>query len=490
MTVRRSLFLSNILMIFVPVIAAALTGLFCVGVIWLSVVGGAGLDLHDAEDFNRVCLAVTEIIEHNLDSKANLTSLNVLLDNNGMRAQVLCGETEIYSYGTADENDGALKLAASGLTGNSVVSQNGRSLYKTYESIRGEDYIIYLLGGNHSESVYANLKVSIAVSVILIVFTIFLSILLTNRFLTKFVFRRVEEPLNILTNGVREIRDGNLDYRIRYDRPDEFRPICEDFNQMAARLKESIAKIQQQERSRKELLAGISHDIRSPLTSIKAYVEGLLDGVAKTPESQKNYLMSVKTKAEDLDQMISQLFLFSKMELGEYSDNMCSLKLDEKVEALVSDVRKEYENKGLHIDTKLTPITITADPIQLDRVIVNIMENSLKYKKNETGTLRITLTKTKNFCVLSFDDDGPGVPEEALPHLFEVFYRSDPARRNPQNGSGLGLAIVESIVSHMGGSALAGKSELGGLKIEICLPYLTCPSHEEGVKVDGENTNY
>ena len=81
MTVRRSLFLSNILMIFVPVIAAALTGLFCVGVIWLSVVGGAGLDLHDAEDFNRVCLAVTEIIEHNLDSKANLTSLNVLLED-------------------------------------------------------------------------------------------------------------------------------------------------------------------------------------------------------------------------------------------------------------------------------------------------------------------------------------------------------------------------------------------------------------------------
>ena len=124
-----------------------------------------------------------------------------------MTAQVLCGEIEIYSYGTADENDGALKLAAAGLTGNSVVSQNGRSLYKTYESIRGEDYIIYLLGGNHSESVYANLKVSIAVSVILIVFTIFLSILLTNCFLTKFVFRRVEEPLNILTNGVREIRD-------------------------------------------------------------------------------------------------------------------------------------------------------------------------------------------------------------------------------------------------------------------------------------------
>ena len=250
---------------------------------------------------------------------------------------------------------------------------------------------------------------------------------------------------------------------------------------MAVRLKESVAKQQRQEQSRKELLAGISHDIRSPLTSIQAYVEGLIDGVAKTPEAQKRYLSVIKMKAEDLDHMVSQLFLFSKMELGDYPNNACPLRLEEKVEALASEAKAEYEEKGLRIETNLTPATVVADPVQFDRVIANIMENSLKYKERETGILRISIIKSETSCTLSFDDDGPGVSEESLPHLFEVFYRSDPARQNPQKGSGLGLAIAERIVMQAGGSIQAKKGELGGLRIEISLP-----CEEEA---DGENTD-
>ncbi|WP_343063088.1 HAMP domain-containing sensor histidine kinase [Solibaculum mannosilyticum] len=307
--------------------------------------------------------------------------------------------------------------------------------------------------------------------------------MLTNRFLTKFVFRRIEEPLDILTAGVHEIRDGNLNFRIQYDRQDEFLPICEDFNEMAVRLKESVTKIQQQEQNRKELLAGISHDIRSPLTSIQAYVEGLMDGVARTPKVQRSYLATIKTKVEDLDRMVSQLFLFSKMELGDYPENSIRLRLDEKIEAAVLEAKEEYKEHGLQLITDLTPVTVTADPIQLERVISNVMGNSLKYKEQEKGLLRISLIKNGATCTLTFDDDGPGVPEEALPHLFEAFYRSDPARQNPQKGSGLGLAIVKSIITHAGGSIQAKRSEFGGLKIEICL------SCEEGSESDGKNTD-
>lgn len=481
MTVRKRLFWSNILMIFCPVIVTILIGLLCVGIIWVSVVNGAGLDLHDTEDFNRVCLAITETIEYKLGRKTDLTSLNLLLENNGMAAQVLKGNQEIYSYGAVDENDADLTKAAAFLNGSSVVSQNGRSLFKAYETVEGQVYTIYIFGGNHSENAYTNLKAALVISATAIVLTIFLSVLFTNRFLTKFVFRRIEEPLDILTNGVHEIRDGNLDFHIDYSRPDEFQPVCEDFNEMALRLKDSVTKQQQQDQSRKELLAGISHDIRSPLTSIQAYVEGLLDGIAKTPEAQKRYLVTIQTKAKELDHMVSQLFLFSKMELGEYQDNACRLRLDEKLEALVSEARAEYEEKGLQIRTDFTPVTVNADPIQLDRVIVNIMGNSLKYQTKETGTLRITLTTGLSHCHLVFEDDGPGVPEQALSHLFEVFYRSDPARQNPQKGSGLGLAIASSITTHMGGTIHAEKSELGGLKIEICLQ---C---EEGCEADGKD---
>lgn len=483
MTIRKRLFLSNILMIFVPVISTVLIGLLCVGIIWISVIGGAGLDMHDTEDFNRVCLAVTETFEHKLHKGTDLSSLNTLLENNGMTAQVFYKENVIYSFGETDKNDDALKEAAEMLTGNSVVSQNGRSLYKAYETVNGEEYIIYLLGGNHSEIAYANLKAALITSAVFILFAIFLSVLLTNRFLTKFVFRRIEEPLDILTAGVHEIRDGNLNFRIQYDCQDEFLPICEDFNEMAVRLKESVTKIQQQEQNRKELLAGISHDIRSPLTSIQAYVEGLMDGVARTPKVQKSYLATIKTKVEDLDRMVSQLFLFSKMELGDYLENSIRLRLDEKIEAAVLEAKEEYKEHGLQLITDLTPVTVTADPIQLERVISNVMGNSLKYKEQEKGLLRISLIKNGTTCTLTFDDDGPGVPEEALPHLFEAFYRSDPARQNPQKGSGLGLAIVKSIITHAGGSIQAKRSEFGGLKIEICL------SCEEGSESDGKNTD-
>lgn len=483
MTIRKRLFLSNILMIFVPVISTVLIGLLCVGIIWISVIGGAGLDMHDTEDFNRVCLAVTETFEHKLHKGTDLSSLNTLLENNGMTAQVFYKENVIYSFGETDKNDDALKEAAEMLTGNSVVSQNGRSLYKAYETVNGEEYIIYLLGGNHSEIAYANLKAALITSAVFILFAIFLSVLLTNRFLTKFVFRRIEEPLDILTAGVHEIRDGNLNFRIQYDCQDEFLPICEDFNEMAVRLKESVTKIQQQEQNRKELLAGISHDIRSPLTSIQAYVEGLMDGVARTPKVQRSYLATIKTKVEDLDRMVSQLFLFSKMELGDYPENSIRLRLDEKIEAAVLEAKEEYKEHGLQLITDLTPMTVTADPIQLERVISNVMGNSLKYKEQEKGLLRISLIKNGATCTLTFDDDGPGVPEEALPHLFEAFYRSDPARQNPQKGSGLGLAIVKSIITHAGGSIQAKRSEFGGLKIEICL------SCEEGSESDGKNTD-
>ncbi|MCO7136724.1 HAMP domain-containing histidine kinase [[Clostridium] leptum] len=421
MTIRKRLFLSNILMIFVPVISTVLIGLLCVGIIWISVIGGAGLDMHDTEDFNRVCLAVTETFEHKLHKGTDLSSLNTLLENNGMTAQVFYKENVIYSFGETDKNDDALKEAAEMLTGNSVVSQNGRSLYKAYETVNGEEYIIYLLGGNHSEIAYANLKAALITSAVFILFAIFLSVLLTNRFLTKFVFRRIEEPLDILTAGVHEIRDGNLNFRIQYDRQDEFLPICEDFNEMAVRLKESVTKIQQQEQNRKELLAGISHDIRSPLTSIQAYVEGLMDGVARTPKVQRSYLATIKTKVEDLDRMVSQLFLFSKMELGDYPENSIRLRLDEKIEAAVLEAKEEYKEHGLQLITDLTPVTVTADPIQLERVISNVMGNSLKYKEQEKDLLRISLIKNGATCTLTFDDDGPGVPEEALPHLFEYF---------------------------------------------------------------------
>lgn len=470
MTVKRRLFWSNILMIAVPVISTALIGMVCIGLIWLSLIGGAGLGIENQEDFDHACMAISEKLEYDIGRNSDFSSVKSILDSNHMALRIVTGGKTIFEYGTKEEGDEALLSASSLLNGPSTISLNGRSLYVGTERVKGTDYVILLFGSYHGRQTYSELKVDLILSAIAILFAIFVSILLTNRFLTRFVFQHIEGALDILAGGVHEIRDGNLEYRIVYDRKDEFLPICEDFNEMAVRLKSSVDGIQRQELSRKELIAGISHDLRSPLTSIQAYVEGLLDGVAKTPEAQKRYLETIKGKAQDLAHIISQLFLFSKMDLGENPENLYTLQLDQTIAEIVSAVEEEYREQGLNIHMESDQVVICADPVYLYRIVTNILENSLKYKEKESGNVWICLRRTASGCRLSFADDGPGVARETLPHLFEVFYRSDLARQNPGGGSGLGLAIVAGAVKRMGGTLQAQSNDPQGLCICIDLP--------------------
>lgn len=467
MTVKKRLFWSNILMILVPVIATMLIGMLCVGFIWFALIHGMGIGIHDQEEFEVACTAITEGVKEGLENGSDFSSIQAILEKNQLTLRVDSEAEAVYTCGEEEAGDSVLYAAADLLGNEATITQNGRMLYARQITVDGAAYMIYLTGRYANVRSYADLKTAAVLAAILILFAIFVSILFTNRFLTKFVWKRIEEPLGILVNGVHELRDGNLDYRIAYDREDEFLPVCQDFNEMAGRLKELVQRIQQQERSRKELIAGISHDIRSPLTSIQAYVEGLLDGIAKTPEAERKYLEIIKTKAKDLAHIVSQLFLFSKMELGEYPKDLRKLRLNEVLEDIVLSMQEEYRQKGLSITMDLEMVTLNTDPVQIQRITTNILENSLKYKVKEQGNLQISLHRRESGFYLSFADDGPGVPEEALPHLFEVFYRSDPSRQNPHQGSGLGLAIVAAAAEQMGGSIQALPSPMGGLEIRI-----------------------
>lgn len=394
--------------------------------------------------------------------------------------QIYEGDKLLYSYGAGNALDEKLRQSLAVLGGDATTTHEGRAMYVRYTGVSR----IYFSGDFVSVRNYANMRAGIILAAALLALTICGAVYLTNRFLTRFVLRRIEEPLDILTDGVHKLKSGELGYRIRYDREDEFAPVCEDFNEMAEQLRLSMEKIKAQEQSRKELIAGISHDIRSPLTSIQAYVEGLIDGVANTPQKQQMYLQTIKKKAQDLSRMVSQLFLFSKMELGEYIEHPTLLWLDEVIRDTVEGIKGEYESEGLLITTQLEPVQLMADSVQLERIITNILGNSLKYKSRPCGHAKVSLVRTQDGCVLTFTDDGPGVEAEALPHLFEVFYRSDPARVNPDKGSGLGLAIVANAVAHMGGTVQASLAEGGGLKLTLWLPIETQKGEENGKAID------
>lgn len=470
MNIRKRLFLSNILMIVIPVAATLIIAAVCAGLIWFGLLHGVGLGLDDRLEFDITANAVNERVEDGLKNGKDLSSLKSTLKRGNLTLRVEQNGRVVYQYGTESAKQKQLYRDAVKLGSNASVSRDGYSIIVRPVEAHDRQYVMYLSGKYRGDEGHSNLMMILGAACAVILLTIVISVFLTNRFLTKYILKRIEEPLDILTDGVRELSDGNLDYRIHYDRNDEFRNVCDDFNNMAVRLSDSVEAMQRQDQSRKELIAGISHDIRSPLTSIKAYTEGLIENVADTPEMKKSYLDTIRKKADELEHMISQLFMFSKMELGEFPEHPENLELDKVIEDIVSEVRDEYEEKGISVELDLEPVTVYADRDQMQRIVLNILGNSLKYKDSEKGHVNIRLRGTDEGSMLEIADDGPGVPFDALPHLFEVFYRSDPARRHPGGGSGLGLAIVENAVSRAGGRISARANSPHGLIIEIEFP--------------------
>lgn len=304
------------------------------------------------------------------------------------------------------------------------------------------------------------------------------AILLTNRFLTLFVFRSITNSLDTLADGVQQIHAGNLGYRIDYRGDDEFSEVCSEFNEMAARLEESINARQADEVSRRELIAGISHDLRTPLTSIKAYIEGIQKGIAATPETQKRYVSTIKSKADDLEHIINMLFTFSKLDTGEFPYRIERVRLADELRGTVATIAEEYlpdapnaqKSLAISLGEDIPDVSVDIDVVQFRNVMFNILDNSAKYGRKKPVAVSIHVEREEDGVAISITDDGPGVSEEAIGKIFDVFYRGDPSRREPSRGSGLGLAISAKIISHFGGSITAENAPTGGLRVTIKLP--------------------
>ena len=289
MTIKKRLFLSNLFMLLIPALVSVL-------ILALSMLLFVNLFYKQAMD-ETVHGENTVYLEHLLVKQAEeflQTDHKVLTDSHlyqtvekyvqtqSIQLQIYDGDALVCSMGDRHEDLAEMPL---------YMLSNG-NVYVEPITIDDHNYTIYIaFFAPVQESTWNEMIVKYLIAVLIILIVI--AVLVTNRFLTKFVFRKIEKPLDILISGVHEIQDGNLAYRIRYSNKDEFLPVCQDFNQMAERLQQSIAQTEREERNRKELIAGISHDLRTPLTSIKAYIEGLIEGVAQTPERQLSWVIPV-----------------------------------------------------------------------------------------------------------------------------------------------------------------------------------------------------
>jgi len=301
-----------------------------------------------------------------------------------------------------------------------------------------------------------------------IIFILLFSIF--NSIITHRMIKKIIKPLDVLGNGVRQIQANNFSHRIEYNVDDEFRPVCETFNKMAAQLEASAVQRLKDEANRRELLAGISHDLRTPLTTINGYLDGLESGVASTPEKRTKYFNTIKNNSANMKHIIEQLFLFSKLDMDEFPFTPQSFNITRAIVDMTEELIEEYAKQGLTITVTCgsEKIFINADVSHIRRVVLNILSNSAKYKKSQTARMEINISADNGFVLLKFTDDGPGVDPEALADLFNVFYRADPSRN--KKGSGLGLAISAKIIERSGGCIHAENADTGGLAIIIRLP--------------------
>lgn len=298
-------------------------------------------------------------------------------------------------------------------------------------------------------------------------------ILILGVYLSRLFYQQILGPLKILQNATKRIEKGDLTTPVPVISNDELGTTLQAFDNMRHNLKESKEIQEHYEQNRKELIAGISHDLATPLTMIKGYASGILDGIANTPEKQALYLQKIYDTTAHMESLVQDLFLFSKLDIGHISFDLQDINLSSFLIDWMGDNADSYAHRGLVI-TLADPLPHKAvssiDSRQLKRVVDNIVGNALKYKNRREGHMTISMQVQMDQVLLTFADDGPGVDSHDLPKLFETFYRTDKARTNTENGSGLGLSIVKQIIEGMNGSINASQTPGGGLTITISLP--------------------
>lgn len=297
-------------------------------------------------------------------------------------------------------------------------------------------------------------------------------VVFTSIMLARWTIRSVRIALDELKKAANMLVGGNLDYHILYASRDEFGAVFNAFDHVRIRLKEEKEKQKRYEEEHSEMLLGVCHDLRSPLTSIKGYALGLKDGVADTEEKRKRYCDAILTRADDLEWLIRSLFL-----LGERGKGACVFQfekvcLDEYIRQFLSEKKSWIDEQRINVDysTEQVGAEVCMDICQMKRVFVNLLENTVRYRNVAYSSVKLSVKRKNSAIEICFTDDGPGVDSRHLKHLFENFYQAGESRINLEKGRGLGLAVVKRIVEGQNGKIYATSERGQGLSIVMIFP--------------------
>lgn len=296
------------------------------------------------------------------------------------------------------------------------------------------------------------------------------------------IYRSIAVPLVKLKKATKNIKEGNLDFVLEVEGNDEFSQLCQDFEEMRKRLKESTEEKILMDKENKELISNISHDLKTPITAVKGYVEGIMDGVADTPEKMDRYVRTIYNKTNEMDHLINELTFYSKIDTNRIPYTFSKLNVEDYFSDCAEELGLEMETRGIELvyaNYVEKGVQVIADGEQIRRVIHNIVSNAIKYMEKPRGIIQLRVKDVGDFIQVEIEDNGKGIAAKDLPYIFDRFYRTDVSRNSSKGGSGIGLSIVKKIMEDHGGKVWAtSRLGIGTIMYFVLRKYQEVPLNE------------
>lgn len=296
------------------------------------------------------------------------------------------------------------------------------------------------------------------------------------------IYRSIAVPLVKLKKATKNIKEGNLDFVLEVEGNDEFSQLCQDFEEMRKRLKESTEEKILMDKENKELISNISHDLKTPITAVKGYVEGIMDGVADTPEKMDRYVRTIYNKTNEMDHLINELTFYSKIDTNRIPYTFSKLNVEDYFSDCAEELGLEMETRGIDLvyaNYVEKGVQVIADGEQIRRVIHNIVSNAIKYMEKPRGIIQLRVKDVGDFIQVEIEDNGKGIAAKDLPYIFDRFYRTDVSRNSSKGGSGIGLSIVKKIMEDHGGKVWAtSRLGIGTIMYFVLRKYQEVPMNE------------
>lgn len=464
MNLKKRLTITFITLTFLPIIITVITFVFLCGIVAFNKGNIDFLNELSLESISEIT-ELTEETYYEIEAQLGIDSqrfanqeyldeLNEQLQIDASYIIVRKGE-EYFYIGNKEESKPLLQLLPA-YGGHKEGPEAGYYFQRLNKVVKQFDFR-FDDGSEGSLFVVTSLKEVISSKTVFQLFVIIVLVLVaTSVGLTRWINRGVFYPVRELNHAMSCIAMGNFDYALQIEENNgEIEQLYKSYEDMRLKLKESSEEKLQQEKQNRELISNITHDLKTPITSIKGYVEGIIDGVADSPEKMDRYIKTIYTKAMEMDRLINELTYYSGIDSNRIPYHFQRINVSDYFNDCVEEVGWDLESKNIKLNYSnllVSDTKIIADPQQLKKVINNIIGNSVKYlDKDRPGEIDIRLLDEIDSIRVEIEDNGKGIAAKDLPNIFERFYRTDASRNSAQGGSGIGLSIVKKIIEDHGG---------------------------------------